>query len=347
MAAASVEAPEINRQLAGNCHDGLLACGASSLSPLGEDGQSFAHGRVSGLEADQSPGEFDQAGADPGIAVLGDAALDPLASGAVLSRAEAGVTGNLPTVLEAGPVADFPAESDGGEFAEATRDSGWRCLLELLGQDGDLAVEFEENGAVDFQEGNNPGRQMRMESVAPRLRLPPVRRGGQAVRDQEAAPGRFQFLAVPNQLLALTGKVPLALLFFARHPDDRQFPRVAIEIARETLAERLGIAPVGLYPSVLFVEFARCDNVAMRAYRPKLAVESEAEAAGLIDNMHGMPRLNQPLDPRNECSRFKALRRLRQRMIVLCHDDVETRMVIQAELDRRGSASTLCSGGLE
>ena len=158
MAAAGVKPPEIDRQLAGNCHDGLLACGASGPRPLGEDGQSLTHGRVIGLESDQSPGEFDEARADSGIAMLGYAPLDPLASGTVLSGAEAGVTGDLPAVLEAGPVADFPTEGDSGEFAKATRDPGWRCLLELLSQEGNLAIEFEEDGAIDFQEGNNPGR---------------------------------------------------------------------------------------------------------------------------------------------------------------------------------------------
>src|SRR5262245_28548586 len=117
-ALAGVEAPEVDGELAGDRDDGFLACGAGGLCAFGEDEESFADGRIGGLEADQSPGEFDERGAQAWIAVLGDGAWDPFGAAGVFARAEAGVAADLAAVAEAAPVADFAGDSHGGEFAQ-------------------------------------------------------------------------------------------------------------------------------------------------------------------------------------------------------------------------------------
>ena len=64
-------APEIDGELASDGHDGLLACGARGLGSSAQDLQALGDGWVSGLEADESPGEFDQSGAQAWVPVLG------------------------------------------------------------------------------------------------------------------------------------------------------------------------------------------------------------------------------------------------------------------------------------
>src|SRR5688572_4008037 len=92
-----------------------------------------------------------------------------------------------------------------------------------------------------------------------------------------------------DQLPALTRSVPGPFLFLARHADNRQFARIAIDIARKPLAEGGGVPWVGFYSGSLLVEFARSDDVAMSSGGEQLAVESEAEAARFINDVNAVP----------------------------------------------------------
>ena len=73
-AAAGVQPPKIDCQLAGYGHDGFLALCACGFCAPGEDGNAFLDGRVTGLETDQAPGKFDQGGSQAWVAMFGHAA---------------------------------------------------------------------------------------------------------------------------------------------------------------------------------------------------------------------------------------------------------------------------------
>jgi hypothetical protein len=72
---------------------------------------------------------------------------------------------------------------------------------------------------------------------------------------QQTAPLELQLLAKTYQLFALPRNVSGLFLRFARHSNHRQLPRVPIQITRQTLTQRRGIARIGFYPGALLIEF--------------------------------------------------------------------------------------------
>lgn len=123
-ALAGVQPPEIDGQVARDGDDGFLARGSGGFGPFRQQRQPRLHRWVIRLEPHQSPREFDQRSSQSRVAVLGHAALHPLGSAAVFAGAKAGVTGDLSPVLEPFPVADFAAQDDTGQPAQAARQIG-------------------------------------------------------------------------------------------------------------------------------------------------------------------------------------------------------------------------------
>ena len=119
---AGAQAPEVDRELAGDGDDRFLARGAGGEGAFAQDETPAGEGVVGGLEADQAPGGFDEGGADSGVTVLGDAPLEASLAGGVFARTESGVAADLAAVLESLPVTDLAVEQDAGE---APRPRGW------------------------------------------------------------------------------------------------------------------------------------------------------------------------------------------------------------------------------
>src|SRR5262245_47484676 len=108
--------------------------------------------------------------------------------------------------------------------------------------------------------------------------------------NQQTAALEFQLLTKTDQLFALPGNVSRLFLRFGRHSNDGQLSRVSIQIARQPLTQCGGIARISLYPSILLIEFARRDYVAMRPDSFQLSIEIEAKAACFVNHMHHMTR---------------------------------------------------------
>ena len=103
-AQAGVEAPEVDSELAGDGDDGFLARGAGGSRSFGEDGEPLVNRWIGGLEANQSPGQFDQCGAQPRVPVLGDRTWHAFGATGVFARTESGVAADLAAVAEAVPL---------------------------------------------------------------------------------------------------------------------------------------------------------------------------------------------------------------------------------------------------
>src|SRR6266487_1958982 len=88
---------------------------------------------------------------------------------------------------------------------------------------------------------------------SPGLLFPPVGRRRQSVADQKGTSLRFELLTVTHQLSPLPRNVTRSLLLLARHPDHRQFARVAFQVPRQTLTQRGRIAWIGLHPAARFI----------------------------------------------------------------------------------------------
>src|SRR5215469_14418893 len=113
---------------------------------------------------------------------------------------------------------------------------------------------------------------------------------------QQTAPLGLQFLAKLDQLLALPGNMPGLFLRFARHWNDCQLSRVALQVTRQTLTQGRGIARIGLYPSTLLIEFARRDHVAMRPQSFQLSIETKPKAARFVNHVYRMARAQEFFD---------------------------------------------------
>src|SRR5262245_1407092 len=129
----------------------------------------------------------------------------------------------------------------------------------------------------------------------PGLLFPPVGRRPQSVADQKRASLRFQLLAMMHQLSTLTAHMPRLLFFFARYPDQRQLPSVALHLARQTLTQRRRVARIGLHPAVLCIEFAWSNHITVGSGCNQLSVETEPKAARFINHMHAVAPTKQCL----------------------------------------------------
>jgi len=67
-----------------------------------------------GLEADQSPSQFHQGSSESGVAVFSHAALQSRIAAAVFAGTQAGVAGNLTTIIEPVPITNLPIDEDAG-----------------------------------------------------------------------------------------------------------------------------------------------------------------------------------------------------------------------------------------
>ena len=77
--------------------------------------------------------------------MFGHAALQPFLSTGVFARTEPGVTGDLPTISKAMPVADLPVDDDRGHFAQTTRWLSGGGVLQLERELIDLLLQREHN----------------------------------------------------------------------------------------------------------------------------------------------------------------------------------------------------------
>ena len=82
-----------------------------------------------------------------------DGSGEAFAAATKFAGTEAGVAADLPPVLEPASVGDFAAEGDDGEFAEAAGKVGRGGFFQLGAQRGDLGIEHGEDGAEDFEPG--------------------------------------------------------------------------------------------------------------------------------------------------------------------------------------------------
>jgi hypothetical protein len=96
--------------LAGQSDDGFFALGPGGELTFSQALFPFTHRSVAGLEADHSPGQFNQRSAQARVTVFGHAALHSSVATAVFAGTEPGVTGDLPAIVKAVPVADLPIE---------------------------------------------------------------------------------------------------------------------------------------------------------------------------------------------------------------------------------------------
>src|SRR4029434_5466943 len=96
----------------------------------------------------------------------------------------------------------------------------------------------------------------------------------------------LQLLAKPHQLLTLPGNMSRLFLCFGRHSNDCQLPGIPIQVTRQTLTERGGIARIGLYPGALLIECARRNDIALRPGGFQLSIETKAKPARFINHVH-------------------------------------------------------------
>ena len=294
-----LEPPEVHGELTGDGHDSLLAQGTGGPGPFTQNMKTFTHGRILGLEAHHTPSQFHKSAAQPWVAVLGDAPLNPLITTAVLSGAKTGVAGNLPAVLESLPVTNLPSDGNAGEFTDSAGDLLGGTLFEFLCERGDLGVEGEKDRTGEFQLGDDPGREMSLEA-SPSLRLPPVGRCRQLGADQERASLSLESGAMPHQGIALTALVPELFFFLSGNADDGQRMRVTQQVPIESQAEGASVTSIGLNASVALIELLRGDNHAVCSQGAQLTTESKAEATGFIDGMDAVSLAYKLFHPSDE-----------------------------------------------
>ena len=98
--------PEVDSELTSYGDNGLRP---GSLGSFCEDSESLLHRVISGLIAHQAPRQLDQSGPEPAISMLCDGTGYPFGPRAIFPRTKSGVTGDLPAVVEAPPIADLAA----------------------------------------------------------------------------------------------------------------------------------------------------------------------------------------------------------------------------------------------
>ena len=174
--------------------------------------------------------------------MLGHAAGHPFAARAILPGTESGVTAHLPPVLKARPVADLAGDDD-AESTCPSRGAAPRARRLPAPRSGPAicACRGEQRRPIDVP---SPARATRAgpSEVWSRSAPPPVRRRGLTVTHEQPAALGLELRASRTSCFALPVRCGAAFLLLARHPDHGQFLVVALEIAREPLAERARIA---------------------------------------------------------------------------------------------------------
>jgi len=158
---AGAQAPEVDCQLPGHRHDRFLARGPGGERAFGQDSSPFHNRPVLGLEADHPPGQLDQGGPQPRVAVLGHASLEPGLATGVFAWAEAGVASDLAPVAEALPGADLAVDHHAGQGAQTARLVWSGGVLQLQGESPDLGFERQEErlGVAEQFPAARPGPQ--------------------------------------------------------------------------------------------------------------------------------------------------------------------------------------------
>src|SRR5206468_261544 len=176
----------------------------------------------------------------------------------VLSKAESGVTGNLPAVAEAAPIANLPIDDHTGHQAQ----SAWlvECSgrLQLKSQRADLFLQRKQDGLAVLEQLFHPSWHLERSKVA---LLPPALHRLNPVIYHETAALRPDLFTRFDQLLPLPVNGAQLFFFFARHAHQRQSRAVALDKTVQLQAERLGIQPVSLYSPVVLVQFLRTDHI--------------------------------------------------------------------------------------
>lgn len=354
-AAAGVEAPQVNGQLPGHGDDGFFALRTGGFGSAGKDGQVFFHGAIVGLEADQSPSQFDQSGSQARVAVFGDTALEAFVAAGILSRAESGVAADLCAVVESRPVHDFAVDHACGQFAQAFGKGGegaggvfdFYAGGDGFGEELDLFFQEFQKRACGFQVKEYPVWKLLFEGF-PLSCAPPKSRAGQTLVDQQAAALGLEFGFLADELFTLAVELP-SLFFLGRgDADDGEGVAVALQPAVEAQAEGLRIATIGFDSGVLFVEPLWSDDLAVDAPFPEFPTEAKPEAAGFVDDVDGVSVLEQAVDPRQKLFGSEVARCLGGGVVVLGNDDIFGGVDVQAKLDcaaSRGGGGSRHRGG--
>ncbi len=124
----------------------FLRAAPVASAPLARICSPFDDRLVVRLEADQSPSQLHQGGAQARIAVFSHAALQPRITTAVFARAKTGVAGNLTTIIKPVPITNLPIDHHAGHFAQSARLVGSRSVLQLQREHGDLFLERQQHG---------------------------------------------------------------------------------------------------------------------------------------------------------------------------------------------------------
>src|ERR1039458_9978644 len=91
-----------------------------------------SHRPVVGLEADQTPGRFDQRVTQARVAVFGHRTEPARASAGMFAGTQARVAGDLTTVGKTRPIADFPVDDFTAQSPQPNRLRPLRGLLHRL-----------------------------------------------------------------------------------------------------------------------------------------------------------------------------------------------------------------------
>src|SRR4051794_31861531 len=321
--------PEGYQELPGERHDRDPADPPAPLpDALAEPG---AQGGVR-LVAKPEPGELDHGVAQPAVAGLRDALLALGPAALPRARRQAGVGGELPSVVEAAEQRLEPEQRAelGPDPLEPGEGGGRRRRL-VVRRRADQRV------ALTLDRGHLRGDQLDPLDLPPDLGLEPRRQGtpvpgperveaGQAILAERVVvgdplPGEQppDPVRVPGPLLeqraALTRQPAAVLLLRARRPHHRADAPLAARPGHQRAHELLAVDRVGLGPAMPPVDRdrGRIDDVALDAVSLEPAMHPEAVEAGLLDDDHLDPHAAPPSPSAGRAGRAARHRRRRSR----------------------------------
>src|SRR4051794_5631961 len=266
------------------------------------------------LVAEPEPGELDRGVAQPAVAGLRDALLALGPAALPRARRQAGVGGELPSVVE---VAEQRLEPEqraelGPDPLEPGEGGGRRRRL-VARRRADQRV------ALTLDQGHLRGDQLDPLDLPTDLRLEPLRQGtpvpgpervetGQAILAERVVVGDPLAgeqppdpVRVPGPLLeqraALTCQPAAVLLLRARRPHHRADAPLAARPGHQRAHELLAVDRVGLGPAMPPVDRdrGRIDDVALDPVGLEQAMQPEAVEARLLDDDHPDRHAGPPL----------------------------------------------------
>jgi hypothetical protein len=296
------------------------------------------------LEANQTPGCFDQGGSESGVAMFGHAALHPGIAATVFPRTQTGVTTNAPSIAEAMPVADLPIDYHAGESAKAVWLFRVGRGLQLQRQSVDFFFEQEQDRLALGEQLFHP---LWDQEMGKGTTLPPLLDRFHPVIDHKTAPLGFQDLARFNQLLALSMDGAQLFFFFAWHAHQRERLSITLNKAVQLQAKRFGIQSISLYPFVALIEFLWADHVATDPESVETPLQSKPKPARLIDGIDFSSLAGEFGGPKKERFLAETLRRLGISSILLFDHHVIILVHINPELDCSSAPIKLEAGSLK